>query len=93
MGAARGAAVPIPLPCGGNGRCLNCRVKVVSGDAPATAADRRAFGPEQLDAGFRLACCARVQGDLVVDYHVGAVAGKAPLRGSCCSSATVPCPP
>lgn len=42
--------------CGGTGRCGQCRVQVVAGDAPISDADAACFTAAQLAAGCRLAC-------------------------------------
>ena len=46
------------FPCGGNGRCGKCRVQVVEGALPVTAADKAFFSKDELQAGWRLACQA-----------------------------------
>lgn len=57
------------LPCGGQGRCGNCRV-TVSGllDEPS-AKEKNHLTAADLRAGIRLACCARVMGDCTVKLH------------------------
>lgn len=57
----------VEFPCGGRGRCKGCRVRVLEGDLPVTAEDRRLLTPEQCAAGWRLACRARVEGDLKIE--------------------------
>ena len=54
--AAGRADIVLETPCGGKGHCGKCRVQVVSGCPEPTEADRKAFTPEQLGAGMRLAC-------------------------------------
>lgn len=57
--------------CGGRGRCGKCMVRVIHcvadalSDPPET--ERRLIGPERLDAGYRLACCAKVFGEVAVE--------------------------
>jgi len=47
----------IPAPCGGNGLCGNCKVRVLSGEASAIHPDEeRLLTSEQISQGFRLAC-------------------------------------
>ena len=46
------------FPCGGNGRCGKCRVQVVEGTLPVTAADKAFFSKDELESGWRLACRA-----------------------------------
>ena len=73
---ARAAGFPIGTDCGGFGKCTRCRVIPLSrpggsGCAPAwlappTPAERTQLSPEDLGAGWRLACQVRVQGSLAV---------------------------
>jgi uncharacterized 2Fe-2S/4Fe-4S cluster protein (DUF4445 family) len=57
----------VEFPCGGTGACGGCRVRVLAGALPATAEDAAAFTPEQLGAGWRLACRSHVNGPLVLE--------------------------
>lgn len=57
----------VEFPCGGKGRCKGCRIKVISGALPVTEEDLRCLRPEEIGQGWRLACRARVQQDLVID--------------------------
>ncbi len=57
----------VEFPCGGRGRCRGCRVKVVSGELPVTVDDAQRLPAHELAEGWRLACQARVVGDLVLD--------------------------
>ncbi|HAM70494.1 MAG TPA: hypothetical protein DCM86_02505 [Verrucomicrobiales bacterium] len=54
----------VEFPCGGGGRCRGCRVRVLEGTLPASPQDRALLGAAELDAGWRLACQARVTGNL-----------------------------
>ncbi len=53
--------------CGGRGACGKCRVRFLSGAPLPSAADRRFFTPDELRAGFRLACTARPAADCEVE--------------------------
>lgn len=57
----------VEFPCGGRGRCQGCRVRVLAGELPVTAADARRFGARELDAGWRLACQAVARTDLALE--------------------------
>jgi uncharacterized 2Fe-2S/4Fe-4S cluster protein (DUF4445 family) len=48
----------VEFPCGGDSACGGCKVRVVEGEVPITAAMRRALTDEELRDGWRLACCA-----------------------------------
>ncbi len=50
--------INVPSPCGGNGICGKCVIRVVEGQLKITDADRRLFSEEELSRGYRLACCA-----------------------------------
>ena len=61
LDVARKANVAIDAPCSGNGVCGKCRVRLVSGylDAPIN----RHISTEEYNAGWRLACLARISGN------------------------------
>ena len=61
------AAHGIEFPCGGEGICGGCGVRVLAGSLPVTGADREHFSPAQLDEGWRLACRARAVVPLVLE--------------------------
>ena len=73
--------VAIDSTCGGHGTCKKCKVKVVSGEQPLDAVDPRAFSPDELRAGWRLACRAQAQEDLVVEVPPLQTRPKAALAG------------
>src|SRR5207248_747578 len=74
-------AVAIDSTCGGHGTCKKCKVKVVSGHAPLSAVDPRAFTVEELKNGWRLACRAAVQEDLTIEVPPLQTRPKAALVG------------
>jgi len=57
----------VEFPCGGRGRCKGCKVKVLSGSLPVTRSDQEKLSAAELQAGWRLACCARAEGDLKLE--------------------------
>jgi len=59
--------IAIDSTCGGHGTCKKCKVQVTSGSVPVSRLDVRAFGAEELRAGWRLACLAQASGDLAID--------------------------
>lgn len=61
--AAHWVDLPIESTCGGVGTCGKCRVRVLSGTATVTPADRLHLTPEELERGWRLACQAVVVED------------------------------
>ncbi|MBL8929705.1 MAG: DUF4445 domain-containing protein [Kineosporiaceae bacterium] len=65
--AASWNGIAIDSTCGGHGTCRKCKVRVVGGAVPVARQDPRAFSPEQLRQGWRLACLASAQGELTVE--------------------------
>ena len=60
-------AFGVEFPCGGRGRCRRCRIRVLEGQLPVTAADRDLLAPEELQDGWRLACHARAEPGLTLE--------------------------
>ncbi|MDR0569316.1 MAG: ASKHA domain-containing protein [Spirochaetaceae bacterium] len=54
----RSAGVYFSAVCGGRGVCGKCAVRAVSGFPPVSSADEAYFTPEDIRAGWRLACAA-----------------------------------
>jgi uncharacterized 2Fe-2S/4Fe-4S cluster protein (DUF4445 family) len=73
--------VAIDSTCGGHGTCKKCKVKVVSGRQSVSSVDPRAFSPDELRAGWRLACRAQAEEDLVVEVPPLQTRPKAALAG------------
>ena len=73
--------VAIDSTCGGHGTCKKCKVKVVSGTQPVSSVDPRAFSPDELRSGWRLACRAQAEEDLVVEVPPLQTRPKAALAG------------
>lgn len=66
LSAARLAGVAIEAPCGGLGRCGSCRVSASGELTPSSAEEQELLGGAGAAAGIRLACRARVTGDVTV---------------------------
>jgi uncharacterized 2Fe-2S/4Fe-4S cluster protein (DUF4445 family) len=64
--AAERADIALETPCGGEGRCGKCRVKIRGEAPPATADEVEALGADLVSAGVRLACQCRPHADLTV---------------------------
>ncbi len=58
--------IAIDSTCGGHGTCHKCKVRV-EGQSPITRHDVRTFTPDQIAAGWRLACLVQATRDLQVD--------------------------
>lgn len=63
--AARLAGVDLLQPCGGQGRCGRCAVRVTAGSARRRSTLR--LSAEDVAAGYALACQSVVEGDVSVD--------------------------
>jgi uncharacterized 2Fe-2S/4Fe-4S cluster protein (DUF4445 family) len=57
----------VGFPCGGKSVCGGCRVRVIEGHAPIDDAMRARLSPAELDAGWRLACRLRAEGDMIIE--------------------------
>jgi len=62
--AAQKAGVDINMPCGGQGRCGRCAVIIEEGMVRRRSTER--LSPDDVDAGYALACQTSIEGDIVV---------------------------
>jgi uncharacterized 2Fe-2S/4Fe-4S cluster protein (DUF4445 family) len=65
LDAAALAGVTIPAPCGGEGVCGECRVRVTSGAVERL--ERGGLSPDELAEGWALACSSRVLTDATIE--------------------------
>lgn len=79
--AASWNGLAIDSTCGGHGTCKKCKIQVLEGEVPISRLDIRAFTPEQLKDGWRLACVARANSNLKVDVPPLATRPKAATVG------------
>jgi uncharacterized 2Fe-2S/4Fe-4S cluster protein (DUF4445 family) len=79
--AASWNGIAIDSTCGGHGTCKKCKVRVVAGDAEISAVDPRAFSPDELRSGWRLACRAAAQEDMTIEVPPLQTRPKAALAG------------
>ncbi len=81
LDAAREAGIPIVATCGGKGTCGKCQVKASGPLSSLTVAEEQHLRPDDIEAGYRLACQARVQGPVMVQPLAVDLAGyKAALQ-------------
>ena len=59
----------VEFPCGGQGRCRGCRIRVLKGQAEVNRAQEERLSPEEIAQGWRLACQCAVQGDLEIELR------------------------
>ncbi len=72
----------IEFPCGGESLCGGCRVRLVEGEIPVTSEMREVLTPDELEAGWRLACRARARGRVTLEveqWHAPILADDARL--------------
>jgi len=79
--AASWNGVAVDSTCGGHGTCKKCKVRVVSGHAPLSPVDPRAFTVDELKGGWRLACRATAYEDLTIEVPPLQTRPKAALAG------------
>ena len=65
--AALWNGVAVDSTCGGHGTCKKCKVRIADGSVPIGRLDERAFTPEQLAEGWRLACMSNAVTNLTID--------------------------
>jgi uncharacterized 2Fe-2S/4Fe-4S cluster protein (DUF4445 family) len=73
----------VEFPCGGQGRCRGCRVRVREGELPASPVQQERLSTAELAAGWRLACQCSVTGDLTLElrqWDAAILAGDAAFR-------------
>ena len=79
--AASWNGIAIDSTCGGHGTCKKCKVRVVDGSVPLSPVDPRAFSPDELRDGWRLACRAEARSDLTIEVPPLQTRPKAALVG------------
>ncbi|MEA2454149.1 MAG: hypothetical protein QOI45_411, partial [Thermoleophilaceae bacterium] len=79
--AASWNGIAIDSTCGGHGTCKKCKARVVEGELPISSVDPRAFTPDELRDGWRLACRAPARGDIVIEVPPLQTRPKAALVG------------
>jgi uncharacterized 2Fe-2S/4Fe-4S cluster protein (DUF4445 family) len=65
--AASWNGIAIDSTCGGHGTCKKCKIRITDGSVPTSPLDARAFSPDELRDGWRLACRALATEDLQIE--------------------------
>jgi uncharacterized 2Fe-2S/4Fe-4S cluster protein (DUF4445 family) len=65
--AASWNGIAIDSTCGGHGTCKKCKIRITDGAIPVSSLDTRAFSPDELRNGWRLACRAEAMTDLQIE--------------------------
>lgn len=61
------AAFGVEFPCGGQGRCGGCRVRLRRGFLAVSRVEKNFLAPGEIAAGWRLACCATVSDNITLE--------------------------
>ena len=59
----------VEFPCGGQGRCRGCRVRITSGHMAINDAQRERLSESELAEGWRLACQCRIEGEITLELR------------------------
>jgi uncharacterized 2Fe-2S/4Fe-4S cluster protein (DUF4445 family) len=59
----------VEFPCGGQGRCRGCRIRVLHGDAKVNPAENDILGAVEISQGWRLACQCAIESDLEIELR------------------------
>jgi len=65
--AAAAAGILVEQPCGAQGTCGRCRVRVLEGIVPPAEADREQLTAAELAVGWRLGCRLILAGDATIE--------------------------
>jgi uncharacterized 2Fe-2S/4Fe-4S cluster protein (DUF4445 family) len=65
--AAAAAGILVEQPCGAQGTCGRCRVRVVQGNVPPVEADREQLTAAELAEGWRLGCHLTLAADATIE--------------------------
>jgi CDP-4-dehydro-6-deoxyglucose reductase, E3 len=79
LAAAIRAGVGLPYGCK-NGACGTCKGKLVSGSVVHGAHQDKALSVAEEEKGFSLFCCARPQGDIVIEAREVLGIGEFPIK-------------
>ena len=79
LGAAIRQGVGLPYGCK-DGACGSCKSKLIEGKVEHKAHQLKAMSPAEEEAGFTLTCCAKPQGDVVIESRQIAAEGQFPIK-------------
>ncbi|MBN1588483.1 MAG: DUF4445 domain-containing protein [Pirellulales bacterium] len=65
--AVASAGITLDQPCGGEGSCGKCRVRMKRGACEPTLVDQQSFSAEEIRQGWRLACQAVIEETAVIE--------------------------
>ena len=71
----------LSAPCGGQGRCGRCRVRIIQGQvSPFSATEREILSTEELEGCIRLACQVKLLGDCKFEILPESISGQQDLQ-------------
>jgi len=59
----------VEFPCGGQGRCRGCKVRVLRGCVAVNDAQQERLSEQEIADGWRLACQCAIEDDLVIELR------------------------
>jgi uncharacterized 2Fe-2S/4Fe-4S cluster protein (DUF4445 family) len=73
LDATLAARLEVSNVCAGRGVCGKCRLEIVSGGenvSPVTDLERMSISEQDIEQGFRVACCARITNAAPITLHI-----------------------
>lgn len=68
LDVAEDLKLKIKASCDGKGKCGKCIVRVIEGDvSELTKAEKKLLGNDEIEKGLRLACEAKITGDVKIE--------------------------
>ncbi|HOV26508.1 MAG TPA: 2Fe-2S iron-sulfur cluster binding domain-containing protein [Pseudobacteroides sp.] len=68
LDVAKDLDLKVKASCGGKGKCGKCIVRVIEGDvSELTKAEKKFFDDDEIEKGLRLACEAKITGDVKIE--------------------------
>jgi uncharacterized 2Fe-2S/4Fe-4S cluster protein (DUF4445 family) len=59
----------VEFPCGGNGRCRGCRIRILHGEVPVDDIQKEKLSASELAAGWRLGCQCHAADGLAIELR------------------------
>ncbi|MFA6240638.1 MAG: ASKHA domain-containing protein [Candidatus Hydrogenedentales bacterium] len=75
--AAARAGIQLDYPCGGQGTCGKCRVRIASGASAPNDSESIVLPPEDVAAGIRLACQTHISQPMTIEIPQTSLLGSA----------------
>ncbi|WP_432401451.1 2Fe-2S iron-sulfur cluster-binding protein [Wukongibacter sp. M2B1] len=70
LDVAKEAKLKVKAPCNGKGKCGKCIVRILEGKvSEPTKEEKKLLSEKKINKGYRLACEAIVEGDVVIELE------------------------